>query len=269
MTDRNFDNLADKFEQRIHGSFKGRLREDQLWWQMQTHMPELLGAKPLRILDAGGGLGQMALRLARLGHQVTLNDISAAMLERARICFAVESPAVGEIRIHQGPVQSLSLEHHRPFDAIVCHALLEWLADPRLVLQHLFGLLRPGGKMSLAFYNRHALVYANARKGNVQVLLPGSGTRKPRRKGLSPRNAQYPETVLDWLVEWDLRILGRCGIRVLSDWLPAAALETVDYDHLLAIERHYAAHTPYSLAGRYYQLLVEKPGLPHGGARHA
>ncbi|WP_163202652.1 methyltransferase domain-containing protein, partial [Citrobacter koseri] len=42
------------------------------------------GDKKLRILDAGGGFGYFSQKLARLGHEVVLCDISAEMLAQAK-----------------------------------------------------------------------------------------------------------------------------------------------------------------------------------------
>jgi len=89
--------------------------------------------------------------------------------------------------------------------------------------------------------------------------LPDPGRRPPRRKGLSPRNAQYPEAVLEWLQNWRLQLLGYCGVRVLSDWLPAGIPDSTPYEQLLATEQHYARLEPYCFTGRYFHLVVEKP----------
>jgi S-adenosylmethionine-dependent methyltransferase len=42
------------------------------------------------------------------------------------------------------------------FDVIICHAVLEWLADPQDALGRLSGLLKADGLLSLMFYNRNA-----------------------------------------------------------------------------------------------------------------
>ncbi len=52
------------------------------------------------------------------------------------------------------------------FDLVLCHAVLEWLAQPQQALHKLFGLIRPGGHLSLMFYNRDALIFRNLIRGN-------------------------------------------------------------------------------------------------------
>ena len=44
---------------------------------------------------------------------------------------------------------------------MLCHAVLEWLAEPHAILPVLHQLCAPGGWLSLAFYNRDALIYRN------------------------------------------------------------------------------------------------------------
>ena len=51
------------------------------WKHMKPYLPRRSGAK---VLDAGGGTGVWAVKLARSGFQVTLADTSQGMLESAR-----------------------------------------------------------------------------------------------------------------------------------------------------------------------------------------
>ena len=63
---------------------RGRVRFELLMGQLAGALP----APPARVVDAGGGTGQLAVPLAAAGYQVTVVDTSAAMLatcqQRAR-----------------------------------------------------------------------------------------------------------------------------------------------------------------------------------------
>ena len=83
MQDRNFDDIAEKFSRNIYGTTKGQLRQAILWQDLEPLLAQL-GPGPLRVLDAGGGEGQTAIKVAQLGHHVTLCDLSAEMVARAR-----------------------------------------------------------------------------------------------------------------------------------------------------------------------------------------
>ena len=82
VQDRNFDDIAEKFSRNIYGTTKGQLRQAILWQDLEPLLAQL-GPGPLRVLDAGGGEGQTAIKVAQLGHHVTLCDLSAEMVARA------------------------------------------------------------------------------------------------------------------------------------------------------------------------------------------
>jgi len=81
--DQSFDGRADKFARNIYDSTKGRIRTAVVWSDIEACLTRL-GNRPLRILDAGGGFGYFAQKLAAMGHQVELCDLSAEMLDLAR-----------------------------------------------------------------------------------------------------------------------------------------------------------------------------------------
>ncbi len=76
MQDRNFDDIAEKFSRNIYGTTKGQLRQAILWQDLDRVLAEM-GPQKLRVLDAGGGEGQTAIKMAERGHQVILCDLSA------------------------------------------------------------------------------------------------------------------------------------------------------------------------------------------------
>ena len=71
MQDRNFDDIAEKFSRNIYGTTKGQLRQAILWQDLDHVLAEM-GPQKLRVLDAGGGEGQTAIKMAERGHQVTI-----------------------------------------------------------------------------------------------------------------------------------------------------------------------------------------------------
>ena len=80
--DQSFNSIANKFEKNIYGSSKGQLRHELLLYYLQNTLP--LTKPGLNILDAGGGTGMMTEPLLRMGHSVTLNDLSEDVLELAQ-----------------------------------------------------------------------------------------------------------------------------------------------------------------------------------------
>lgn len=163
MSDRHFDHLATRFAEKIYGGAKGAIRLAVL----QADLIEALPERPLRVLDIGAGLGHMSLWLAERGHDVTLAEPAEPMLEGARQRFAEAGQTATFI---QAPWQDLLGQLTESYDLVLCHAVLEWLAEPHAILPVLHQLTAPGGWLSLAFYNRDALIYRNLLKGHFRKM---------------------------------------------------------------------------------------------------
>lgn len=250
MEDRNFDDLAERFSDRIYNTEKGRLRLAIL----KEDLAPIAAAKSLNIWDAGCGLGQISLWLAQHGHQLTLCDISEKLLSQARTDFAAAGlPA----DFHHQAAQQLANELPE-FDLVVNHAVLEWLAQPMAGLQIIASKVKAEGYLSLMFYNRNAMVYQNVLRGGwrlpaiINDRYIGAGNR------LSPPHPLFPHVVCEWLLENNFNILCHSGIRVFSDYLPASARAETDENDLYQLEKQYCRLPAYRDLGRYVHLLAKK-----------
>lgn len=245
MNDRHFDGLATRFAEKIYGGAKGAIRLAVL----QADLSEALPARPLRVLDVGAGLGHMALWLAQQGHDVTLAEPAAPMLDGARQRFA---EAALQATFIQAPWQALADQVDAPYDLVVCHAVLEWLADPPSILPVLHNLTTEQGWLSLAFYNRDALVYRNLLKGHFRKLrsdsLAGEKDSLTPQKPLDPRllRAQLEPY---WTVQQE------SGIRVFHDFMPREFQTQAALADLLEFELAHRRHPAYAGLGRYLHWL--------------
>lgn len=257
MTDDiHFDHLAERFERKIYGSEKGDLRLQLLWDDMLTAIPVLQSKdKPLRVLDVGGGLGQISQRLAACGHHVVLSEPAAPMLERAKNLFVENGIDTANVQFLQASIQQLpDLLPAQPFDLVVCHAVLEWLAEPLDTLGQLLRWIKPDGCLSLAFYNRESIVWKNLLKGNInraraEDLAGEAGS-------LTPQSPQSAPDVLAWLEKNELDVTQVTGIRCLHDYLyPGVKIEP---GTLLSLERELGRQEPYKWLGRYIHVVAER-----------
>jgi S-adenosylmethionine-dependent methyltransferase len=244
VNDRHFDQLASRFAERIYGGPKGAIRLAVL----QADLAEVLPTRPLRVLDIGAGLGHMALWLAEQGHQLTLAEPAEAMLDGARERFAAAGQSATFI---QASWQELDAELP-PFDLVLCHAVLEWLAEPASILPTLRRLTSADGWLSLAFYNKDALIYRNLLKGQFEKL------RTARLAGI--KDSLTPQQPVDprWLVlqlEADWRIEDRTGVRVFHDYMPSHFQQRAALEDLLEMELAYRRHPAYAGLGRYLHWL--------------
>ncbi|MGR9086587.1 MAG: methyltransferase [Gammaproteobacteria bacterium] len=246
--DKNFDRLIGRFEQKIYDTAKGD-------WRLKLLGEDLAefyrAPAPLDIWDAGCGLAQISRDLADCGHRLTLCDVSGKMLEKAGQQFLRRGLTA---EFHHLAAQALAptLPH---FDLVLCHALLEWLAEPIPTLRIIADRVKPDGHLSLLFYNRNAMVYTNALKGRWRWrhLLNDSYIGKGNK--LTPPHPQYPHEIIDLLERWGFQVTRHTGIRVFHDYIGRETLEQSDRSELFDLERRYCRMPTYRDMGRYVHLL--------------
>jgi len=255
--DRNFDDIAHKFAKNIYGSDKGEIRQVIVWedlTQMLTNFDQ--SEAPLHVLDAGGGLAQMSQKIAKLGHRVTLCDLSSEMLNLAKQDIANHG-LLDQYRLVHSPVQKIQEHLSEPVDVLMFHAVMEWLADPKPALENLLEQVKPGGMASIMFYNYHGLVYKNAVCGNIPHVLEGMPHRK--RFKLQPQTGLLPTEVYQWIEGAGFEIQGKSGIRCFSDYIGNVKnMGEYQYDDVLALERKFCRQEPYLSLGRYIHVWAKK-----------
>ncbi|MCV6605992.1 MAG: methyltransferase domain-containing protein, partial [Porticoccaceae bacterium] len=201
--DRNFNGIAEHFARKIYGGLKGQIRLDVLWRDLSEQVLQQLPQKAT-IIDAGAGLAQLALKLAQQGHSVTANDISADMLTLAQE-NAKNLELTTPIHWLQSPLQQLPQKlAGQAFDLVLCHAVLEWLAEPAEAISCLRPLVSTNGWLSLTFYNRDALVYRNLVRGNFNKARSGEFAGDPN--SLTPPNPLTRGEVTGWLQEQGFKV---------------------------------------------------------------
>ncbi|QYJ79261.1 methyltransferase domain-containing protein [Shewanella acanthi] len=254
MQDKNFDKLAQKFAKNIYGTPKGEIRAAVLWRDISPALAQF-GEQKLRILDAGGGFGYFSQKLARLGHEVVLCDISAEMLAQAKAQIDA-SETLLNIRLVHAPIQELSVAEHGMFDVILCHAVVEWLVDAKSTMEGLLEMLKPSGLFSLMFYNKEAMRFHALVSGNFDYVAADLKVKKKVR--LTPTHPLYIQDVNQWFQEWRMGLITQSGVRVIHDYLKQNRGTDIDYDKLLTMELEYSQREPYISLGRYVHFLGQK-----------
>lgn len=257
--DRNFDDISAHFEKKIYGGLKGQirlavLRHDIFGWVkswQQTHN------RPLRVLDVGAGLAQISIELAKDGHDVTINDISANMLEIAK---QNAGEAAQNITWHTCPYQQLDDKLTGKYDLILCHAVLEWLAEPKLIMDFFDRWLvddsAEKGVLSLCFYNPASFVYRNLVMGNFNLL--NNKDFKADNGSLTPNHPVAKDEVIAWINDHHYQILHTSGLRVFHDYSPLKRGGHTNPQAVIDMEVAYSGQDPYKWLGRYLHFLVSK-----------
>nr|WP_309577575.1 methyltransferase domain-containing protein [Moraxella osloensis] len=257
--DRNFDDISAHFEKKIYGGLKGQirlavLRHDIFGWVkswQQTHN------RPLRVLDVGAGLAQISIELAKDGHDVTINDISANMLEIAK---QNAGETAQTIIWHTCPYQQLDDKLTGKYDLILCHAVLEWLAEPKLIMDFFDRWLvddrAEKGVLSLCFYNPASFVYRNLVMGNFNLL--NNKDFKADNGSLTPNHPVAKDEVIAWINDHHYQILHTSGLRVFHDYSPLKRGGHTNPQAVIEMEVAYSGQDPYKWLGRYLHFLVSK-----------
>lgn len=265
-TDRSFDAIADHFEKKVYGGLKGEirlavLRRDVFGYAKQ--LSQTLG-RPLRILDVGAGLAQIAIELAKQGHSVVINDISENMLEKGK-ANANQTGKYLDITWHVCPYQALEAKLAKDdaikFDLILCHALLEWLAEPEAVMDFFDKQLADDGVLSLCFYNPASFDYRNLIMGNfnmLDALVDKSGNKADNKKSLTPNHPVAKEEVASWLQQHDYKIVLESGLRVFHDYAPLKRGGHNDPEAVIRMELRYSQQEPYKWLGRYLHVMATR-----------
>ena len=263
-TDRSFDAIADHFEKKVYGGLKGDIRLAVLrrdLFEYCAQMSSTLG-RPLRILDVGAGLAQIAIELATQGHTLVINDISANMLEKAQESAAQSSANDEKLNItwYVCPYQELEeklADKKEKFDLIMCHALLEWLAEPAAVMDFFDQQLSDNGALSLCFYNPASFDYRNLIMGNFN-LLDNTEYKADNKKSLTPNHPVAKEEAEAWLKAHEYQTLIASGLRVFHDYSPLKRGGHNDPEAVIRMELRYSQLDPYKWLGRYLHLLATR-----------
>ncbi len=173
------------------------------------------------VLDIGGGTGGFAVRVAELGHRVSVVDPSpdalAALTRRAR-------EAGVQVAGQQGDLSTLlDLTGPDCADVVLCHGVLEVVDDPAAALATIREVLRPGGTLSLLVAQRHAAVVARAMAGHfaqARALLDD-----PAAGGSRAGHRFTDDEVAGLLADAGFEATAVHGVRVFADLVPGSLLE--------------------------------------------
>jgi SAM-dependent methyltransferase len=181
----------------VLGRLRDVVRQEVLRTQIASlpHPAGLPAGRPLRVLDVGCGQGTQALHLARAGHQVTGLDSSAELLGRFAAALASEpAGVVGRVDLIEGVGERAPELAAGPFDLVLCHGVLMYLADIAPMLRALSLVAAPDGTISLLVRNGLAMAMRDGLRGDWAAALAAFDSKDyVNRLGL-PARAHRPRT---------------------------------------------------------------------------
>jgi S-adenosylmethionine-dependent methyltransferase len=245
------------------GTLRQVVRQEVVAHQVAAQLPDL---PPRRVLDIGCGQGTQALLLARRGHLVTGLDSSAQLLDDFRAVLTAEPAQVRDrVRLVQGEAAAAaSLFAPSSFDAVLCHGVLMYFADPGPLLDAIAQVVRPGGIVSLLVRNGDALAMrpgllgdwdsaARAFDGGAYLNRIGVAARADRLADLTTALAGRQLLVTQWY-----------GVRVFTDTAASDAPlpDKATLDAILQAEERAGQTDPYRQVAALLHLVAVRGSDP-------
>lgn len=167
-----FDRQATAEYIRHHDQLRGAIRHEVVMRNVLQYLGPNVTARPLQVLDVGGGDGVEALMLAGAGHHVTLIDQSKDMIDAAQDRFEKHSDAIREVG-GQAVCVAVGLEDYRTessdkYDLVLCHGVLMYQTNIQGFLNLLIDRLTDFGTLSLLTKNRAALAMRAGFEGRYE-----------------------------------------------------------------------------------------------------
>jgi ArsR family transcriptional regulator len=176
---------------------------------------ELIPARDLAV-DAGTGDGALLDTLAPLFRRVVAIDRSAQQLKRAAERVAARGYSNVDLFCAELDDDEVALSVGVGADLVMASRVLHHAPKPRATLAHLVGLLKPGGRLTILDYQRHADEAFRERQADVWNGFEAEEIEAhARAAGLSGvRTESLPEGLLRGLRD------GHVGFQVLTGFRP-------------------------------------------------
>lgn len=152
---RYYDAVSKDYDD-VFGMLIYRVLDAVTWKFLEPYVPA--GPDAL-VLDAGGGTGRWATRMAAKGCRVVLMDVSEGMLKVASRRIEKEG-LQDRISIQKGDITATAYASES-FDLILCEHALFLLNKPDAALVEFMRVLKKGGRLVISVHNRY-----------VQALCP-------------------------------------------------------------------------------------------------
>ena len=240
---------------------EGRLRLDLAFANLQEFLPQ--SPRPLHALDLGGGTGDIAVRLARLGLHVTLLDTSLPMLDFAEQASREAGVAEKIALKHGDATQLATLFDEGSFDLILCHNILEYVDEPCAVLLSAARALRgPPGLISVLVRNQAGEVLKAAIKDGDLATAEHNLTAEWGHESLYGGRVRLfaADSLHAMLATASLVVSAERGVRVISDYSPQRISRNDEYERIFEFERKLGRRPEFAAVARYTHFLAHRAG---------
>ncbi|HET6933214.1 MAG TPA: methyltransferase domain-containing protein [Candidatus Angelobacter sp.] len=241
------------------GTPEGRLRADLSFANLEDFLQPT--REPLRALDLGCGTGATAVRLARLGFQVTALDSSPAMVDFAQRA-AREAEVAERITLQLGDAARLAdMFTTGAFDVILCHNLLEYVDDPTAVLGGATRVMRNSSAILSVLVRNKAgeVLKAAIQAGDLAQTEDNLSSEWGQESLYGGKVRLFTANGLEAILKAaSLTIAAMWGVRVLVDYLPARISRDAEYERILELERKLGRLPEFAAVARYTHCVARR-----------
>jgi SAM-dependent methyltransferase len=250
--------LADRFADDAYATVKGFVRT----YVLHQHLLEHLPPPPAAVLDVGGGAGHQSFPLAVAGYQVTLLDLSPAMLDKARERLRqLPSDAQDRVTLLEADGEhAAEAVQGRRYAAVLCHGVLGYLDRPEPMVEQLCRCAAPGGVVSIMTGNAHASAVRPALERRWQDALAAFDSRTEIGVLGVRGRADTVEELSDLLRGFGVQPAAWYGVWLFVDWLEFGGVQLDPTDRVQAlaaarVELEASRRDPYRGLSRVFHLL--------------
>lgn len=150
------DKIAENYDAKCDDDLYMRLYEDITWDNIKRFLPKKQNSL---ILDAGGGTGRWGIKIAKLGYNVVLTDISKGMLKVAEKKIGGNNLSK-KIMVVRADIKKMRMFQDEKFDLVLCEGdPLSYCGDYKKALKELTRVLKKEGHLIASVDNRIISIY--------------------------------------------------------------------------------------------------------------
>lgn len=255
-----YNKVAPSYDDAFNVPYR-RLYDETAWEITQPYIQA--SRKHNKVLDAGGGIGRWAIRVAQLGFRVTLYDLSPAMCKGARES-AREAKLENLIEIIEGDQANIDANDGQ-FDFVVAMGSFQYSSNPGKVLKEWNRVLRPGGRVAVLVDGKFARVYwvlINSGPLQAMELLESNKTTYCEAGVEATLHLFSLKELSQFMVKAGFEVELRAGFVALGHTLPRDELNKrimEDFESWKRLEQRISTEPGFADMGRQILVISRKP----------
>ena len=252
-----YDKIADHYEEDYSNDPYWELYNDITWHNIKRHLPK---DKSSLIIDVGGGTGYWARKIAKLGYNVVVTDISERMLKIGKT-KAKKEKLSKRLLFTYADIVDMKDQRSNRFDFVLCEGdPVSYASNQEKAIKELVRIAKPGAKIMVSVDNFFAGL-RKAFKHKPQDLSKIEKTHKSNLFGVHPQYNFTPEELRSLFQANSCEVISLIGKPVFVD--RAKLKENPDllrkqYKKVLALEKKYNSHPAMLGEGGHLEIVVRK-----------